>query len=340
MKAYVLVKAGAADKAFELRDIPQTQPGDGQVGVEVEAFGLNYADIMARKGLYRDCPPLPTVIGYEVVGRVRSIGKGVSHVAPGDRVVAFTRFGGYSQWVVSVGDGVVKIPETMDVGTATALATQYSTAWFSAEYQTRLHPGEHVLVQAAAGGVGTALVQIAKMRGCVVYGTAGSDAKLQYLRDLGVDYPINYNTQDFVAEIQKIRGKAGLDVVFDSLGGKIFKQGYKLLGNGGRIVGFGAASRSSGKGGIFGDIGLLFGFGFYNPAFMLMQCKTIIGVNMLRIADERPAALGVCMAEVVKHLESGHLSPITGKVFPASELAAAHQYVESRQSVGKVVCQW
>jgi NADPH2:quinone reductase len=290
--------------------------------------------------MYKDCPPLPTVIGYEVVGRVAAVGSGVTSLAVGDRVVGFTRFGGYSQWVVTQEIAAVKISESMDVGTATALATQYSTAWFSAEYQMQLHPGEHVLVQAAAGGVGTALVQIAKMRGCIVYGTAGSDEKIAYLKELGVDHPINYRKQDFFEVISKMRGKAGLDVVFDSLGGKPFKQGYKLLGKGGRIVGFGAASRSSGIGGILGDIKLLFGFGFYNPAFMLMECKAIIGVNMLRIADDRPNALKVCMEEVVKHLDSGDLKPVTGKVFSASELAAAHTYVETRQSIGKVVCKW
>jgi NADPH2:quinone reductase len=156
-----------------------------------------------------------------------------------------------------------------------------------------------------------------------------------------VQYPINYRTQDFTEEVRKAVGKEGLDVVFDSLGGKVFKQSKKLLGASGRAVGYGAADRSSSKlPGILADISLLFGFGFYNPAFLLMQSQSIIGVNMLRVADHRPMVLKRCMDEVVALAEKGELKPIVGGVFPHTQLAAAHEFLESRKSNGKVVVTW
>lgn len=338
MKAFVLTQHGPAATAFELKEVPAPTPAPGSVVVEVEAFGLNYADIMARKGMYKDAPPTPCIIGYEAAGRVVEVGEGVTTVRQGQRVACFCRFGGYATRVLAPEAGVVAIPEDMDVGVALALMVQYSTAWYCAEYATRILPGDHVLVQAAAGGVGTALVQIAKWRGAVVYGTAGSDSKLAYLRELGVDHPINYNQEDYFNHIKGLRGAAGVDIVYDSLGGKEFKRGFQLLGRGGRIVGLGAASRA-GKG-IFSDIGTLLGFGRYWAAFLLMESRAVIGCNMLRIADHRPQVLKHCLEEVVRAASDGHLRPTVGKVFPHTELVAAHAFVEGRKSMGKVIVTW
>ncbi len=338
MKAFVLTNYGPASTAFELQERPDLQAAEGQVIVEVEAFGLNFADIMARKGMYKDAPPKPCVIGYEAAGRVISLGKGVTNLQVGQRVASFCRFGGYATQIAAPAAGVVPIPETMDVGVALALMVQYSTAWYCAEYAMKILPGDHVLVQAAAGGVGTALVQIAKHRGAIVYGTAGSDSKLEYLRSLGVDHPINYSKEDCFEKIRSMRGEAGVDVVFDSLGGKNFKKGFQLLGPGGRIVGLGAASRE-GKG-IFSDLATLFGFGRYWGAFLLMQSRAVIGCNMLRVADHRPQVLQHCLTEVMKATQEGYLKPTVGKVFPHTELTAAHEYLEGRKSMGKVIVTW
>jgi NADPH2:quinone reductase len=188
--------------------------------------------------------------------------------------------------------------------------------------------------------VGSALVQLARRRGATIFGTAGSDEKLKLLRELGVHHPINYRKQDFAAEVRKVVGDAGLDIAFDSLGGKLFKQTYKLLGVGGRIVGYGAADRMDGAKGILGDIRLLLGFGFYNPAFLLMQTRTLSGVNMLRLADHRPEALRRVLEAVVDLANKGEVKPILGGVYPHTQLAEAHAHVESRKSVGKIVITW
>lgn len=338
MKAFILTKHGSADKAFELQEKEPPKPKASELLIEVEAFGLNFADVMARQGLYEDAPPIPSILGYEVVGRIKEAGSEVTHLKVGQRVTALTRFGGYAEYALTDGRAAVAIPEDMDIGVAAAIATQYCTAYYSAYEMAPLFEGNHVLIQAAAGGVGTALVQMAKNRGCVVYGTAGSDEKLDYLRKQGVDFPINYKTTDFFDFIRQKRGKEGLDVVFDSIGGKSVKKGIKLLGSGGRIVCYGAAVRS-GKA-KFNDIFMALGFGFYSPISFLMKSQGLIGVNMLRLADNRPDTLQRCMQNVAQMIMDGELAPVVGGKFSHKEMAKAHEFLGGRQSTGKVVVYW
>lgn len=340
MKAVVLARYGAAAEAFERRELPTPEPGLGQVRIAVEAFGLNYADVSARQGTYRDAPPLPCVIGYDVVGRIDAVGAGVEQPRVGQRVAALTRFGGYATSAVTDARAVAPIPDDMDIGVAAALPTQGCTAYYCAEEMVRLHEGEHVLVQAAAGGVGTLLVQLAKRHGCVVYGTAGADAKLDYLRTIGVDHPINYRHQDFAAAVRQLRRSEGLDVIFDSLGGAAVRKGLALLAPGGRIVCFGAAQRQAGRFQILHDLKFVASFGLPHPIPLLMNSKGLIGVNMLRIAGHRPLTLQRCLAAVVDLTLRGALRPTVGGRFPVDQLAAAHDFLAGRQSTGKIVVTW
>ena len=340
MKAVVLVRWGKADEAFEIRDLPTPEPGPGQVRVAVEAFGLNYADVSARQGTYQDAPPLPCVIGYEVVGRIEALGANVSGPAVGTRVTGFTRFGGYATHAVTDARAVASIPDAMDVGVAAALPTQYGTAYHCAEAMVRLHPGDHVLVHAAAGGVGTALVQLCKRRGCVVYGTAGAEDKLTYLRGLGVDHPINYRSTDFADAVRQVRGSDGLDVIFDSLGGAAVRKGLQLLAAGGRIVCLGAASRVTGRPQILHDIPFALSFGLPHPIGLMIHSKSIIGVNMLHVADQRPQALQRCLEAVVRLALNGEVQPTVGGRFSVDAIAKAHAFLEGRGSIGKVVVTW
>ncbi|MEQ9302392.1 MAG: zinc-binding dehydrogenase, partial [Marinoscillum sp.] len=240
MKQFALVKNGKADTAFELREKPLPVPGDDEVLIESEGFGLNFADVMARLGIYRDCPPLPAVIGYENVGRIKAMGKDVTGFSEGDRVLAFTRFGGYADHVVSSQYAIAKISDSFSVGEATALATQYITAYFAAEETVSLYKGDHVLIHAAAGGVGTALVQILKNKGCILFGTAGSQEKLDYLKKLGVDYPINYRESNYLVVIQQLGFHKKLDATFNPVGGNYVKKDFALLNAGGSVVIYGA----------------------------------------------------------------------------------------------------
>lgn len=338
MRAIVLKKFGSPAAAFSLEEQKTPVPKAHEIGIKVEAFGLNFADIMARQGLYEDCPKPPTIIGYEVVGRIDAIGKDVKGLEIGQRVVSMTRFGGYASYAVADARAAAVIGDDMDAGEAAALATQYCTAYYAAEELVRLHEGDHVLIQAAAGGVGTALVQIAKNRGCVVYGTAGSEKKLEYLRGLGVDFPINYRNQDFAEVIKAKRGEEGLDVVFDSLGGKPMRKGLSLLGSGGRIVCYGAASRSGG--GFGSTLKLAMGFGLMSPIPLLMKSRSVIGLNMLRIADDRPNTLKRCLEGVVSQVQAGILKPTVGGRFTYKQINEAHEFLEGRKSIGKVVVYW
>lgn len=341
MKAIVLVKDGRPDTAFEIQELPKPKAGKGEIVVKVSHFGLNYADIMARKGLYNDRPPLPCVLGYEVVGTVEEVGESVLGFAIGDYVVAFTQFGGYAEYAKTDARGAVRLSPGTDPSVATALATQYCTAWFAACHMVNLKAGDHVLVHAAAGGVGTALVQIAKSNGCIVFGTASSAQKLNYLKAQGVDYPINYKEKDFEKEINALLGaKKRLDVVFDPIGGKNFKRSMGLLGSGGRIVPFGASDWSASKGGFMDKLKLVFGFGFLHPIGLMMKSKGVIGVNMLRIGENKAEYLNQCLEEVYAHFQSNTLKPTVDSVWDVADLYKAHQKLEGRATIGKVVVKW
>jgi NADPH2:quinone reductase len=238
-------------------------------------------------------------------------------------------------------EGVAKIPDTLDFAHATALATQACTAYYCAFECLQMHAGDKVLIQAAAGGVGTILVQMAKAKGCIIFGTASS-SKQEYLREIGVDYPIDYTKTNFYDAVREIPDTGeGLDIVFDSLGGSSFKKGYQLLAPGGKIVFFGSASSlKNGKGSLLNNLGLAFGFGIFSPIQLILNSKSMCGVNMLRIADHRKQVFKHCIDEVVKLYEEGVLKPIVGKTFHHTDLSKAHEYLEKRKSVGKVVVNW
>ncbi len=339
MKAAYLVKKGPAKSVFEIREIDIPSFTKSQVLIEVEVFGLNFADVLARLGLYPDAPPLPAVLGYDVVGRIKDMGSEVQDFSVGDRVVALTRFGGYAEFTATESAGVVKIPEDMDAAEATALATQYGTAYYMIEDITQTREGDHVLIHAAAGGVGTALVQWAVHKGCVVYGTAGSSEKLEYLRSMGVQHPINYRKEDFFEGVRSISGERGMDLIFDAVGGKSFKKGVKLLGAGGRIFVFGASAMTSAKN-IFQKAGVGLGFGIFHPISFLASSKSIMGVNMLRIGDHRPETLQRVLKQCVRYADEGVFKPKVGGRYPIADLAEAHTALEGRKTMGKLAIHW
>ncbi|MCB9033358.1 MAG: zinc-binding dehydrogenase [Chitinophagales bacterium] len=334
MQAIYLVKNGTPEKAFEFRTIEKKAPANDEVAISVKASGINFADVSARLGNYQDCPPLPTIIGYEVVGVVDAVGKDCTQFKVGDHVLAFTRFGGYSQYVYQKEEAVAKISSTMDIGKALALATQYSTAYFSACVATNILPNDNVLIHAGAGGVGTALIQLAKLKQAKVFATAGSAAKLQYMKEQGADVVVNYREEDFSKVITE-----KMDLAFDSIGAENFRKSFKMLNAGGRLVGYGAAAFTDAKNVITkGKMALE--FGIYHPAELLMACKSIIGVNMLRIADNKPTTLQYCMQSVIQLLEEGKINPQVGKLYDAKDIYQAHSDMENRKTTGKIGIVW
>jgi len=339
MKAIQLIKYGAASEAFRITETEKPGIESNEILIKVSSFGLNFADVMARRGLYQEAPPLPAVLGYEAVGVIEETGSNVKEWSVGQRVVAFTRFGGYAEYVKADQQALAAIPDNMDSGVATALSTQYCTAYYAAYDMANIHEGEVVMIHAAAGGVGIALTQLAHLRGCKVVGLAGSDEKIRFLKESGVELALNYRSVDFSVEVPAQLGRK-VDVIFDPVGGKSFKKDKKILDYGGRIVAYGASDQLNRRKGFISTMKLLFGFGFLHPVGLIVNSKGILGVNMLKIADHKPEILLNTLKSVVDLAEKGKIKPLVGKEYKAEEIAAAHDYFESRRSIGKIVLYW
>lgn len=339
MKAIYVVEHGEAADAFEFRETPKPVPKAGEVLIKVEGFGLNFADVMARKGMYRDAPPLPSIIGYDVCGTVDRVGNNVQNVREGDRVTAMTRFGGYAEYAITDSRACAKIPARLNTAEATALTTQYCTAYYCAAEMVQLHEGDRVVIHSAAGGVGTALVQYAKHKGCEIFATTGSASKIDAIKASGAQDVINtaeIRFEDYI--LDQTKGE-GADVIFDAVGADFIRRGIKVLAAGGRIVCYGAAQMSDSRN-IFFQLTKAIQFGIYHPAVFMLNSKSLIGVNMLRIADHKPLVLQRCLENVVRLVEEGIFSPQVGKIFKAEEIADAHNFLEQRRSTGKISCNW
>lgn len=338
MKAYSLIQFTSPEKAFKLIDMPLRTPGPGEVGIRVTSFGINFADIMARQGLYRECPPLPCVIGYDVEGEVTEIGEHVTEFNPGDKVFALTRFGGYAEHITVPSIAVGHLPEDAPLGAGCGLAVHGITAYHGLLHAQTLMPGEKVLVHAAAGGLGITFIQIALWKKCEVIGVAGGHAKVELLKSLGVDHIVDHHKGDYVEYVHKyLNGK--VDVILDNVGGASIKKGKKILAPGGRLVTLGAAALS-GRRGKLNLIKLGLSFGFFSPISYLGKSQSLIGINMLRLADHRPDIIAEEYKGVEKLYREGVINPHIGKIFHHTELAQAHAFVEARKSIGKIVVQW
>jgi NADPH2:quinone reductase len=335
MLAHVLVRNSTPSNSFELRDVAMPEIKPGQVRIKVSAFGLNYADIMARQGLYRECPPLPCIIGYDVEGTIDEVAPDVREFKPGDRVFALTRFGGYAQYAVTQAQAVGHLPADAATGIGCGLATQYVTAYHAAILSQTLLPGERVLIHAAAGGLGTGLVQLALWKGCTVIGVAGGKEKAEYLKSLGVQHVIDHHEVSYLDYVKEHFG-GRVDVIFDNIGGSSVKKGKSILSAGGRLVTLGAAALT-GKKGYFNLAKLAFGFGFFSPIAFLARSQSLIGVNMLKVADYRPDMIATSFKGVTNLYNEAILKPHVGKIFSYTELDKAHAFMEDRHSIGKIV---
>jgi NADPH:quinone reductase-like Zn-dependent oxidoreductase len=336
VRALVVTKHGPPE-VLKIQERPDPEVGAGQVRVRVRAAGINFADLMARMGLYPDAPKPPCVVGYEIAGEVDSVGQGVEGFAPGDRVMGGTRFGGHAELAVTAPDVLQPLPDGWSFEEGAAMPVNYATAYAGLVRYGALHEGERVLVHAAAGGVGIAAVQIAKLCGAEVYGTA-SASKHDAIRGFGVDHPIDYRSQDFVEEVRRIAGEEEpLDLVMDAIGGKSFKRSYSLLRAGGRLVCFGAAGLVSGD---RRDIPRTLKTLAQSPRFsslkLASESKAVIGLNMLRLWDAK-GSIEEFAEPLRKWVENGEIRPVVAEAFPLERAADAHRLMQERKNVGKVV---
>lgn len=338
-EAFFLTKVGKPEEAFSLRSFELNQLKEGEVLVENEAFGLNYADVMARRGLYREAPPFPCVVGYEVVGKIVEVGSSEDNHLIGKRVIAFCRFGGYSRHTITNNYAVVEVQD-QPANELLALCTQAVTAYYMSEYLTPIHKIDTVLIHAAAGGVGTILIQLAKLKGARVIAKIGNESKRSVVEKLGADFVVNYNDSDYVAQIAKYLGNDRLDISFNPVAGSTFKKDMSLLGSGGRIILFGGSELASGKWGFFSKLNFVRKMGLVLPIALMMRSKNILGVNMLKIADNKPKVLEHCLKSVVELYTQGKIKPQAGGDYSSNNLNEAHSALESGKTTGKLAVCW
>jgi len=338
-KAYYLVSHGNASSSFELRSFQVASPMDHEVLIKVEAFGLNFADVMARRGKYRDAPSLPFVPGYDVVGRIYKVGNHVNQDLLGKRVAAFCRFGGYSNWIVTPTNAIVVIDD-LPAGIALALCTQGVTAQYMAAHCTHLTEDDYVLIHAAAGGVGSLLIQLLKNQKVKVIAKVGSDEKAKVVRELGADFVINYRENDYLSSAKNISKKQMISAIFNAQGGKSVPLDLKLLSPGGLLFLFGGAGLLKAKWGLLSTLGFLKNTGLFSPIPLMMQSKGLIGINMLKIADHSPQKIQNCMQACFEKHRKGILKPLSGLQFSHEQLAIAHQVFEDGNTSGKISIYW
>ncbi|HYM46547.1 MAG TPA: zinc-binding dehydrogenase [Solirubrobacteraceae bacterium] len=329
MRAVVISRHGGP-AVLQVHERPDPELGPGQVRIDVAAAGVNFADVMARMGLYPDAPKPPCIIGYEVAGTILELGEGVRGLNHGQRVLAGTRFGGYSSQVVVPADGVLALPEALTFEQGAAIPVAYGTAWTGLVGFGGLQPGERVLIHAAAGGVGIAATQIAKRRGAEVYGTA-SPSKHARISELGVDHPLDYTAVGWE------RGLPPFDMVMDAIGGKSFRRSYDLLGPGGRLVAFGASAVVSGeRRNPISALRTVLRMPRFNLIKQMSASKTVIGLNMLTLSQDERRRAGVTAA-LRELLTDGTIQPVVAGAFSLEEAGAAHTMITERRNIGKVV---
>jgi len=338
-KGFFLVKNGPSTSAFESKSFPLRALKNDEVLIDSEAFGLNFADVMARKGLYREAPPLPCILGYELVGVIQEIGSDVPQSFIGKRVLAFSRFGGYARHVITSFNAVAIIGDA-PFHEIMALGTQGATAYYMAQHMINLHQGERVLIHAAAGGVGSLLIQLAKRNGAIVYAKIGNEEKQEVVKSLGADFVIVNKSNNYDDQLRQLLKNEKLDVIFNPSSGSTYKKDLALLGAGGKLILFGAAELASAKWGIFSKLNFIRKMGFSPPIGLMMTSKSVLGVNMLKIADDKPEVLAKCMTEMIKKYELKEITSNKFQVFNETELAEAHDLLASGKSTGKLIIQW
>ena len=334
MKKIVITKAGDTS-VLKIEDHPIPEIKNNEVLIKVKAAGLNFADVMARQGLYRDAPPLPTTVGYEVSGVIEKIGSEVDPKMMGLEVMALTRFHGQSEYVILPSTNCFPKPVSLNFIEAAAIPVNYLTAYALMTVMGSLHKGQLILIQNAGGGVGLAALQLAQKIGAVTIGTA-SAGKHQRLLEMGYNHVIDYRQDGWENKVIEITKGKGVDLIIDPLGSESWKKGYKLLRHTGRMGIFGASEMSGGSFKYAKMLKTVINMPWFHPLSMLENNRGVFGVNMGHLWHE-PEMVNEWMKVVIDMIEKKEIQPIIHKVFKFSEAGLAHQELEKRANFGKVI---
>ena len=335
MRAIVTTRNGDIS-VLQVEQRPDPQPTAGQVLIRVKAAGLNFADILARQGLYPDGPPKPCVMGYEVAGTVEAAGEGVDRSIVGNLVIAMTRFGGQAELVAVPAFQVFEKPPNLTFEQAAAIPVNYLTAWALLVTMGGLQKDEAVLIHNAGGGVGLAALDIAKHVGARTFGTA-SEGKHEFLRQRGLDHPIDYRNQDWLPVLKELTHGRGVELVVDPLGGQSWKQSYQALRATGRMGVFGmSVASASGLSGKIRALKAVLSMPRFNPLGLMNRNKGVFGLNLGHLWGEGEK-VAAWTREIMRGVDEGWIRPHVDRAFPFNQIREAHSYMESRKNIGKVV---
>ena len=340
MRAMVVRRYGPPE-VLELRQMADPQPKPGEVLIRVKAIGVNFADLLQRMGVYPGGSKPPFVPGMEIAGIVERTAEGgkptgAQPLRPGEAVAAISGLNAYAEWIAIPAQQAYRLPVGMSFEDAAAMPVNYLTAYHSIVTMGNLQAGERILIHGAGGGVGIAAVQIARARGLVIFGTAGP-AKQEYLRKIGVDHAIDYEKTDFVQAVHKF-APDGIEMVMDPVGGKSFSRSHECLGPTGRLViyGFSAAVGSGGKRNWMKALSALAQTPRFHPLKLMKENVAVIGVSLGNL-QSRGALLQREIEELFRLYADGKIKPVIGKIFPLAQAGAAHQYIQDRKNIGKVI---
>lgn len=311
---------------LKIEDLPVAEPGEHELRIEVEAIGLNRAEIMFRNGAYLETPQLPSRLGYEAAGIVDAIGKQVTDFKVGDRVSTIPAFsmgqyGVYGESAVVPVHAVAKCPESLSMQQCTAIWMPYLTAYGGLIDIGQLKKGQRVLITAASSSVGVAAIQIASSLGAVVIATTRGEAKKQFLLDQGADYVVQTGSEDLVERMAEITQGVGAELIFDPVGGPILTQLAEVAAKAGRIIEYGALDNQPTPFPLFAA---------------LAKGLTIRGYTLFELTQDK-SKVEKAKSFILPLLESKKLRPVIDRVFNFSQIQQAHEYMESNQQMGKIV---
>ncbi len=332
MKAVIVTKHGDPDK-MEIQDVSMPIPGPNEICIKVSKAGINFADILSRMGLYPGAPKPPFTPGMEVSGTIHELGPDVEGFEVGDRVVGSGTNGGYAEYTVSNCKGVFKIPKDVSFEVAASFPAVYLTSYLMIIHPGDLQPGESILIHGAAGGVGLASIELAKIAGAkTIFGTC-SPSKHEFIQERGV---LPVDKDNFLAEIMQWTDDKGVDLVLDPIGGEHLLQSYRCLGSGGRVCSFGISDMAPGKKrSHWHRIKSWLSFPKFDPLKMMTSNRGVFGIHLGRWKNWEH--LDKARKDLMGWISEGKISPHVDKVFPFEKVSDAHHYIQDRKNIGKVL---